>query len=158
MVTYKATKYITKCTFYTCTVYSILRNIYHYFYFIILFLENKIDKFWIDGGGDIYSYGTSLKIGLEHPANPEQVIGVVEIKNQSICASSGNRRKWGKYHHIIDPEKLESADEVLATWVIASKAIIADSLATSLFLVSPEKLKKEFEFEYLILLFPLCFH
>lgn len=118
----------------------------------MLLLKEGVKEFFVDGGGDIFSHSeSSLKVGLEHPGNLNQVIGVVEIKNQSICASSGNRRKWGKFHHIIDPENLKSPNNILATWVIADQAIIADSLATCLFLVSPEKLSREFNFEYLIL-------
>lgn len=117
-----------------------------------LFLAEGITEFCIDGGGDIYSRSDNFfRVGLEHPEDPKQVIGVAQIKNQSICASSGNRRKWGNFHHILDPETLKSPDKILATWVIADQAIIADSLATCLFLVEPERLSSEFKFEYLVL-------
>lgn len=117
-----------------------------------LLLEEGIKKFCVDGGGDIYSKSDEvLQVGLEHPENSDQVIGIAKIKNQSICASSGNRRKWGIFHHIINPENLESPKDILATWVISGEAIIADSLATCLFLVKPEKLRKDFQFEYLVL-------
>lgn len=119
-----------------------------------LLKEEGVVSFCIDAGGDIF-YETRnskpLTVGLEHPANKEQIIGVIKINNESICASSGNRRAWDKYHHIIDPEKLESPREVLSTWVIAKESIIADGIATSLFLTPPNKLKKYFDFEYLIL-------
>lgn len=116
-------------------------------------LENKgVINFCIDGGGDIFTQGKEyLKVGLEHPDNPERVIGVARVKNQSICASSGNRRKWGKFHHIVNPKTLSSPTEILATWVIAENALIADGMATCLFLESETKLRKKFEFEYLIL-------
>ncbi len=119
-----------------------------------LLREEKIFSFCIDAGGDIF-YETRnknpLTVGLEHPENKDQVIGVIKIINESICASSGNRRAWDKYHHIIDPEKLESPKEVLSTWVVAKEAILADGIATSLFLTSPKKIQKYFDFEYLIL-------
>ncbi len=118
-----------------------------------LLLENNINTFTIDGGGDIYYKNDEkvLSVGLEHPGNYKQVIGIAKIKNQSIAASSGNRRAWDRFHHIIDANSLKSPDKILATWVVANDAVTADGLATCLFFVSEEKLLKYFEFEYLIL-------
>lgn len=118
-----------------------------------LFLENNICTFTIDGGGDIYYKNNEkdLPVGLEHPRNFKQVIGIAKIKNQSIAASSGNRRAWDKFHHIIDANTLKSPDEILATWVVSNNAVSADGLATCLFFASADKLLKYFEFEYLIL-------
>lgn len=119
-----------------------------------IFKKHKIFTFTIDGGGDILNKteGTKpIRVGLENPNNFEEVIGVMSVLNQSICASSGSRRKWGKFHHIIDPTTLQSPENILSTWAIADTTLIADAMATCLFLTSPEKLKKYFKFEYLIL-------
>lgn len=113
-------------------------------------LRNKgIDSFSIDAGGDILLANVPTRIGLENPNNVEQVIGTVEITNGSICGSSGNRRNWGKFHHIINPHILEPVTSVLATWVVAKSAMLADALATCLFFVDPENLHEDFD--YLIL-------
>ncbi|MEK7118155.1 MAG: FAD:protein FMN transferase, partial [Patescibacteria group bacterium] len=45
-----------------------------------------------------------------------------------------------------------SPNHMLATWVIASTAMLADALATCLSFVPPERLQSTFDFEYLILL------
>ncbi len=118
-----------------------------------LFEENGIKSFCIDGGGDILcsNLKNPIDIGLENPMDVKQVIGKIQMKNGSLCASSGNRRKWDKFHHIMDPYSLNSPKNVLATWALADSAMIADGLATCLFLASPDKLLKYFEFEYLIL-------
>jgi thiamine biosynthesis lipoprotein len=92
-----------------------------------------------------------LRVGLENPNNFKEVIGVVEIVNQSIAASSGSRRRWANFHHIINPHTLNSPSDILSTWVIARDGLIADAIATCLFLVSREKLEKYFEFESLVL-------
>lgn len=112
-----------------------------------------IHSFCIDAGGDLLYHNPAfpLQIGLEHPEDSTKVIGTVKIKDQSICASAGNRRKWGKFHHIIDPRTLSSSNHILASWVIADKAILADALATALFLVEPDDLQKKFQFSYLLL-------
>lgn len=115
--------------------------------------EQGIHSYCIDAGGDLLYKNPSfpLSIGLEHPEDLSQVIGVVQLKDQSICASAGNRRKWGKFHHIFDPRTLSSASHILASWVIADRAITADALATALFLVEPDRLKENFSFSYLLL-------
>jgi thiamine biosynthesis lipoprotein len=119
-----------------------------------LLLNLGINNFFIDAGSDMLTMGEmgeDEKIGLEDPENFNQVIGVVQIKNQSLCASAGNRRKWDKYTHIINPKTLESPKNILATWVVADEAIVADALATCLFFVNPEDLVPQFKFEHLIL-------
>lgn len=116
-----------------------------------LLKSEGLKSFCINGGGDIYIWNHLEKVGLESPIDSSQVIGVVEISNGSICASATNRRVWGQYHHIIDPETLTSTVGIIATWVMAKEAILADVLATCLFLVPVEKLLEQFEFEYLIL-------
>ena len=112
--------------------------------------------FSIDAGGDIYYHnpqqdGKALRIGLENPNDFSQVIGVVTLENGSLCGSSGSRRKWGRFHHIIDPYKMSSPTEIIATWTTATPTMLADGLATTLFFVSPEKLQSLGQFEYLIL-------
>jgi thiamine biosynthesis lipoprotein len=119
-----------------------------------LLKQNKISSFTINAGGDILHYDSKnnfINVGLENPNDKSQVIGAIKISNQSICASSSNRRNWGKFHHIINPKKLESPQDVLATWVIADNAITADSIATCLFLVSADILNTYYNYEYLIL-------
>lgn len=119
------------------------------------FLESEgIINYCIDAGGDILyrtTTDTKLKVGLENPDNSSQAIGICTIKNQSICGSSGNRRKWDKYNHIFDPDKLESVEKIKAVWVISDEAYIADGLSTALFLKDPETFKSVYNFEYLII-------
>ncbi len=104
--------------------------------------------------GDIYTFGQELTIGLEHPENNKQVIGTIKINNESICGSAGNRRAWGNFHHIINPKTLTSPKRLLSTWIIAKTTLIADAMATCLFLVDSDKidqvLKRQFDFEYLL--------
>lgn len=119
-----------------------------------LLIDEGIRAFCVDGSGDMFYRQPSnekLRVGLEHPLNTNEVIGVAEILNQSICGSAGNRRAWGQYHHIIDPRTLQSPVAILAVWVVANQTIIADALATCLFFDVPEKLAEQYDFEYLIM-------
>lgn len=118
-----------------------------------LLRSEGVDSFSIDAGGDIL-YRTlnsqPMTIGLEHPQNTSQVIGTVSILNQSICGSAGNRRKWGDFHHIMNPKTLKPVDKIAAVWVMAESGLVADALSTCLFFVEPEIIEKEFSFEYVI--------
>ncbi|MBP7057014.1 FAD:protein FMN transferase [Candidatus Gracilibacteria bacterium] len=119
-----------------------------------LIQETGINDFLINAGGDIYhhsSHNEPITVGLEHPHNKAQVIGIAQIYNQSICGSAGNRRQWEGFHHIINPHNLQSPRHIEALWVIANETMIADALATCLFFVSVISLAKDYNFEYLIM-------
>ena len=118
-----------------------------------LIQECGITDYTVNAGGDIYHYSKlakTIRIGLEHPENADQVIGVIELHNESICGSAGNRRAWDKYTHHISPFTLSSPTLVRATWVTAKSALVADGLSTSLFFVEPEVLESNYTFEYLM--------
>jgi FAD:protein FMN transferase len=110
-----------------------------------------ITQFTIDAGGDILCQQPQPEtIGLEHPTQPGKIIGHIALATGSICGSASNRRSWGDMHHIIDPRTLRPVRDILATWVIASSALVADGLATALFFAAPESLRKIADFEYVV--------
>jgi len=114
--------------------------------------ENKIFEYCINAGGDVLHKGKNpIRVGLENPTNLSQVIGVYSLQNGSICGSAGNRRAWGNFTHIMNPKTLSSPRNILALWVVADSALLADSLATCLFFVPASIIKKVYNFEYLIL-------
>lgn len=111
-----------------------------------------LTQFLVDGSGDIYYQGQSpIRAGLEDPRDATKVIGVLSITKGGFCASGGNRRAWNGHHHIIDPTSLTSPPSIVATWVLADSATIADGLATCLFLAEPEKFQEKYKFEYCIM-------
>jgi thiamine biosynthesis lipoprotein len=115
---------------------------------------NGIEDYTVDAGGDIRhrnKTGQGIAVGLENSHDTTEVLGVVKVLNQSICASASNRRTWGNLHHIVNPETLKPAREVLSVWVTTDSTLLSDILATALFFVTPEKLLKYFNFEYLIM-------
>lgn len=92
-----------------------------------------INYFVINGGGDIYASsdnGSPIAVQLEHPSKAYESVGVVDLKNQSLCASSTVKRKWifnnQKQNHFInfDTEKDK------ASFVVADTAVVADVLAS----------------------------
>lgn len=115
---------------------------------------HHIKSFTVDAGSDIlYKNNTkkSLRVGLENPQDFTQVVGVAEIYDQSICGSSGSRRKWAGFHHIMHPFALRSVEDVVATWAIAPTALLADAFASALFFMPGEFLRTHFDFEYVTL-------
>lgn len=117
-----------------------------------IIIEQGFPEFCVDAGRDIRLFSdTPIRIGLENPSNSDEAIGVATLLHGSICASSGSRRTWDMYHHIINPQTLKSPSKILATWVIAQEALVADALSTCLFLVQAKKLVSHFDFEYLTL-------
>ncbi len=114
--------------------------------------DANISSYVIDAGGDILHHGTSaIEVGLESPVDSRLALGTVPLQNRSLCASAGSRRAWGKYHHIINPSTQTSPTDVVATWVVADTTMLADGLATALFLVPLEVLQKRFSFSAAVL-------
>lgn len=112
-----------------------------------------VDSFCVNAGGDIltHNFGPDFKVGLEHPGAPGKIIGTLPLADQSLCGSSGNRRAWGKFHHIINPHTLQSPRRIAAVWVKADQALIADGLATALFFMPARDLATCYSFEYALL-------
>lgn len=112
--------------------------------------DYSIDDYVVDASGDMRHKGASEnKVGLEHPFDHSKVIGVVDVKNKSICASAINRRAWGdKMHHILNPDSREPVRDIIATWVIAKSTMVADGLATALFFVDPAHLNQHYDYQY----------
>ncbi|MFF1829634.1 FAD:protein FMN transferase [Paenarthrobacter sp. NPDC058040] len=107
--------------------------------------------FLVDGSGDMLHAGSwPVTIALEHPYNAKQAIGTVELDNAALCASAANRRVWGDgLHHVLDGTTGEPIQTTVATWTMAENALVADALATALFMVEPETLETAFDFSWL---------
>ncbi len=115
--------------------------------------KHGYNSYCVDAGSDIRhrtNEEKNLTIGLEHPTDTEQILGVAKLRNASLCGSAGNRRAWGDYHHILDPRTLKPVVSVLAVWTVSPSTILADALSTCLFFVEPSTLKEEYTFEYVL--------
>lgn len=115
--------------------------------------EKGIKKFIINAGGNVlvgdhYQDG-KYKIGLETPNQTKEIYKVLKLNNSSVVTSGGYERFYtyeGKtYHHIIDYDTLFPANNFKSVTVITSDSGLADTLSTSLFLLSLEDGKKLIE-------------
>jgi len=116
--------------------------------------ENSIKGYCIDAGGDILRKAKDnkpMRIGLENPQNTTEAVGVYELTNGSICGSAGSRRAWGNFTHIINPKTQTSPRDIIAVWVMADSALLADALTTCLFFVPAAKIREAYKFEYVLL-------
>ena len=109
-----------------------------------------IARFVVDAGGDLRRAGPGhLRAGLEHPSDPRLAIGVANLRDGALCASAVTRRAWGDgLHHVLDARTGLPTREIIATWVIAADAALADGLATALFFASGVRLAASFRFAY----------
>lgn len=112
--------------------------------------QHNVTDYVIDASGDMKHAGTTKHmVGLEHPTQPGIVIGRVPVENTSLCASATTRRAWGNnLHHVFDPRTMNPVDTIVATWVIAGSTMLADGLATALFLCDPALLATKYDFQY----------
>lgn len=115
-----------------------------------LLMSEGHSSFVVDGSGDLRVMGERVEVvGLEYPHDPTRIIGTIDVSGRSLCASGVNRRAWGNWHHIIDPTTATPTQEIIATWVIADSAMVADGLATALFFTMPQKLAEQYTYEYM---------
>lgn len=110
--------------------------------------------FTVDASGDLRTAGPPLRVALEHPFDPASAIGVVTVQDAAVAGSAPNRRTWTasdgrRLHHVLDGRTGAPVDTIAATWAIAASAMLADALATALFLVPPETLADAFDFTWL---------
>lgn len=113
--------------------------------------DHAVTDYCIDAGGDFVCYSQSKKvyeIGLEHPDDPRQAIGIAQICNQSICGSATNRRQWSDFNHLLNPTTNTSPKSIIAAWAIAKNGLLADGISAALFFTPADTLAKYFDFEY----------
>jgi thiamine biosynthesis lipoprotein len=116
-------------------------------------LDGDMQHYTIDASGDIRTKGEmNERIGLEDPFEAGKVVGAVPLRNESFCGSATNRRRWAEdLHHIVDPHTSTSTSGVAAAWVKADSTALADGVTTALFFVDPERVRAEFNIEYICL-------
>ena len=111
--------------------------------------EGGIRSGIVNAGGDLRSFGLKpggkrWKIGVQHPENPQEMSGVLEVGEISVATSGDYQRYFEvddiRYHHILDPATGYPARSGLkGTTVFAPDCATADALATAAFVLGPVK-------------------
>jgi thiamine biosynthesis lipoprotein len=99
-----------------------------------------VHSFIVNGGGDLYCESdVPIEFKLEDPHDETRQFGQTRITRGALAASNTIKRVWhddaALKHHIIDPDTDDSSNSgVVATYVRADTALIADTMATILIL------------------------
>lgn len=117
---------------------------------VALLRQHGVRSGIVEAGGDLYCFGDrEWKIGIRHPRS-KNLYATVSLREKGICGSGDyqqfvTREQGGhteRRHHIINPATLDSAHASIGTTVIAESAEMADALATTLFIMGPDKGRK----------------
>jgi thiamine biosynthesis lipoprotein len=109
---------------------------------------HDLENFSIDAGGDLFLGGCNpngepWSIGIRHPRLDGELIDVIYVSDCAVCTSGDYERRISDenqhhlQHHILDPRTGTSANAVASVTVIAPAAILADSVATAVFVLGP---------------------
>jgi FAD:protein FMN transferase len=114
---------------------------------IDLLRDNGVQSGLINAGGDIYTFGKKPNgadwiIGLRHPRMNKTI--VLDHIPLPAVATSGDYERYFmlegvRYHHILDPATGFPARGCVSVTVWATSAMDADVLATSIFVLGPER-------------------
>jgi len=102
----------------------------------------------IFGGGDLKINGSKngehWKIGIRHPRDRKKIFARIPVTRDQAVVTSGDYESFfeingTRYHHIIDPSTGYPARGCISVTVMAPTAVQADTLATGIFVLGPEK-------------------
>jgi len=100
----------------------------------------------VNAGGDIRAFGSNngepWRIALQNPRDRTDYLAVIALTDYAITTSGDYERYFDperEYHHIIDPRTGRSATALISATIIAGRAVDADALSTSVFVLGPEE-------------------
>lgn len=114
---------------------------------VFMLKEAGIKAAIVEAGGDLRILGThpskpKWRIGVRHPRKPQGLYGILEVDSVSVTTSGDYERYFDRngkrYHHILDPQTGFPASKSISVTVIAQSAMVADALATALFVMGPD--------------------
>lgn len=99
-------------------------------------------------GGTIGAFGNSpegkpWRVGLRHPRDPTRTLRVVSLSNEAVSTRGDYEHFFvvngRRYSHMLNPRTGYPASESVTVSVLSPSALLADALATSFFILGPEK-------------------
>ncbi|MDD5084306.1 MAG: FAD:protein FMN transferase [Candidatus Moranbacteria bacterium] len=93
--------------------------------------------FLVEGGGDMVATtkadGSPFRIAIEYPGRPDTAASMVDLSNQGIAVSDIFRRRFGKWHHLIDVQEKKPIQAIIGSAAVAKDAFFADCMTSGLF-------------------------
>lgn len=121
--------------------------------------QSGYEHYLVDGGGDMVGTmkadGSAWRVAVEYPGKPDMAASIVNLKCQGLAVSDSFRRRFGKWHHLINVQEKKPIEKIIGCAAIARDAWAADCMTSGLFFASAENygaLAEEFEGEYLVFL------
>ncbi len=113
---------------------------------IITLEKNNIQHALVNAGGDMRAIGSkpdgNWNIALQNPRKEHEHIAIIPLNNTAVATSGDYERYFDdskEFHHIIDPRTGYSATELISVTIVTHKAMDADALATSVFVLGKEE-------------------
>jgi thiamine biosynthesis lipoprotein len=113
---------------------------------IAVLKEQGVTSAAVNAGGDMYLLGQrserAWRIGIQHPRQKETVLETVQVRDQAVVTSGDYERFFEedgiRYHHLFDPQNGLPARGCQSVTIIADSVILADALATAVFVLGPK--------------------
>jgi thiamine biosynthesis lipoprotein ApbE len=115
------------------------------------------EYFLVEGGGDMVATtkadGSSFRVDIEYPGKPDTAASVIDLSNQGVAVSDIFRRRFGKWHHLIDIQEKKSIENIIGSAAVARDAFCADCMTSGLFFAPTQNyplLASAFESSYIV--------
>lgn len=113
---------------------------------IAILREAGIENASVNAGGDLRLLGRRgerpWRIGIRHPRSAEELLATLELTDRAVVTSGDYERYFEldglRYHHLFDPRSGRPARLVRSVTLVADSALLADALATAVFVLGPE--------------------
>ncbi|MGE4342832.1 MAG: FAD:protein FMN transferase [Geoalkalibacter sp.] len=115
---------------------------------IFLLADAGIEFASVNAGGDLRLLGDRggerpWRIGIQHPRDSQRLLATLEVTDVAVVTSGDYERYFEhegrRYHHLFDPRTGYPATACRSVTVVAPCAMLADALATALFVLGPEQ-------------------
>jgi thiamine biosynthesis lipoprotein len=108
-----------------------------------LAVASGVGDILIDAGGDVVARGRNgdrpWTIGIRDPRNASALLATIELRDESVVTSGDYEHfveiDGQRYHHLLDPRTGAPASKSQSATVVAPTGVLADALATGLFVL-----------------------
>jgi len=116
---------------------------------IELFKSVGIDSAMVSLGGNVQVLGakpdgSKWRIAVQDPNSTDDNAGILELSDMAVVTSGGYQRYFEedgrRYHHIIDPQTGQPAENgLVSVTIVCENGMMADALSTALFVLGEER-------------------
>ena len=122
--------------------------------FIQIFQEYGVSSAFTNIGGNVAALGarpdgSAWRVGIQHPRQPDTLIGLVSVKDKAVVTSGDYQRflddgEGNRYHHILDPTTGYPSTSGLAGVTVVARcsgngSMVADALSTAVFIAGLDR-------------------